>query len=115
MRKKGEKKKYITHCGRVSKPVFRSHESGRGRSAQTVEGKSSSSTEFFDSKFLNGDSSLSDRVGFIVANPANLNLIAEQLRNLLKTSNAIYKAGKLPPFGGRAQDCNSMFEVRNRF
>ena len=50
-----------------------------------------------------------------MGNPANLSFTAEQLSNLLKTSNAANAADKLPTFWGRVRECDPMFEERDNF
>ena len=46
---------------------------------------------------------------------AALNLTAEQLSNLLKTSNAANSSDKLPSFRGRARECDPMFDETTSF
>ena len=46
---------------------------------------------------------------------AALNITADQLSNLLKTSNAANTADKLPSFRGRARECDPMFDETTTF
>ena len=92
-------KNYKTRSGRTSRTRYRRAFTDSDSDSNNSESSSSSnSTSTSDSEKM-----------------AALNLTAEQLSNLLKTSNAANSSDKLPSFRGRARECDPMFDETTSF
>ena len=92
-------KNYKTRSGRTSRTRYRKELSDSDSDSNNSQSSSSSDS-----------SSTSDSEAM-----AALNLTAEQLSNLLKTSNAANSSDKLPSFRGRARECDPMFDETTSF
>ena len=92
-------KNYKTRSGRTSRTRYRKEFSDSDSDSNNFQSSSSSDS-----------SSTSDSEAM-----AALNLTAEQLSNLLKTSNAANSSDKLPSFRGRARECDPMFDETTSF
>ena len=92
-------KNYKTRSGRTCRTRYRQEFSDSDSDSNNSESSSSSDTN-----------STSDSEAM-----AALNLTAEQLSNLLKTSNAANSSDKLPSFRGRARECDPMFDEKTSF
>ena len=86
-------KKYVTKSGRTSRTRYRKEFLPNNSDSDNLESSSSSDSEAM----------------------AALNLTADQLNNLLKTSNAANTADKLSSFRGRARECDPMFDETTTF
>ena len=92
-------KNYKTRSGRTSRTRYRRDFTDSDSDSNNSESSSSSDT--------NSTSDSEDM--------AALNLTAEQLSNLLKTSNAANSSDKLPSFRGRARESDPMFDETTSF
>ena len=92
-------KNYKTRSGRTSRTRY--------RRAFTDSDSDSNNSESSSSSNSNSTSDSEEM--------AALNLTAEQLSNLLKTSNAANSSDKLPSFRGRARESDPMFDETTSF